>query len=148
MPSVEETVLAEASLAETWDAYFDPAGWPEWVDAFAGVTWKDGYPLRGGKLIWRTGSAGRGEVTEDVVEHEPRTLHKIRFSDPTMTGELETRFAMEGPNTRVTQTMSYSLAERGVFAFLGALFVRSQIKRSLQRSLEGLRAHVAERAAR
>src|SRR5688500_5588927 len=147
MPSVEETILAEASLAETWDAYFDPAGWPEWVDAFASVVSSDGYPLEGGKLVWRTGAAGRGEVSEEAAEHEPRTLHRIRFTDPTMPGELETRFSMEGPHTRVSQAMTYSLAERGVFAFLGALFVRSQIKRSLQRSLGGFRAHVAERAA-
>lgn len=148
MGVAEDSVLVEASLAETWDAYFDPAGWPEWVDAFAGVVSTDGYPLHGGRLVWRTGPAGRGEVTEEVIAHEPRTLHRVQFSDPTMTGELETRFGLEGPGTRVSQAMSYSLAERGVFAFLGALFVRSQVKRSLQRSLLGLQSHVAERASR
>jgi hypothetical protein len=148
MAKAEESVLVEASLAETWDAYFDPAGWPEWVDAFASVITTDGYPLPGGKLVWRTGAAGRGEVTEEVIEHEPRTIHRVRFSDPTMTGELETRFGMEGTGTRVSQAMTYALVQRGVFAFLGAIFVRSQVKRSLQRSLLGLSAHVAERSSR
>ena len=148
MPKAEAAVLIGASLAEAWEAYFDPAGWPEWVDAFAGVNSADRYPLAGGRLVWRTGSAGRGEVAEEVGAHEPRTLHRVRFADPTMTGELETRFGLEGPATRVTQVMSYSLAKPGVFAFLGALFVRSQVKRSLERSLEGFRAFVAERASR
>jgi hypothetical protein len=148
VPVAEYAVVVDASLAETWEAYFDPAGWPEWVDAFAGVNRSEGYPLKGGRLVWRTGAAGRGEVSEEVEEHEPRTLHRVRFSDPTMTGVLETRFKMEGTGTRVTQTMTYALVQRGVFAFLGALFVRSQVRRSLQRSLDALRAHVAERAAR
>ena len=148
MGVVEESVSVRASLAETWDAFFDPRGWPEWVDAFAGVVSADGYPEVAGRLVWRTGVAGRGEVTEEVAEHEPRRLHVVRFSDPTMSGTLETRFALEGSETRVSQAMSYRLAERGVFAFLGALFVRSQVRRSLERSLAGFRAHIGEPAPR
>ena len=26
--------MVNASLAEVWDYYFDPAGWPAWVDGF------------------------------------------------------------------------------------------------------------------
>ena len=145
---VSASVVVEASLAETWDAFFDRRGWPEWVDAFAGVNSSEGYPGEGGRLVWRTGTAGRGEISERVLAHEPRSMHRIAFSDPTMAGELETRFEIEGEGTRVTQTMDYRLAERGVFAFLGALFVRSQVARSLERSLAGLQAHVAEAAPR
>lgn len=145
---VEAEVVVPASLAEAWEAFFDPRGWPEWVDAFAGVSSSQGYPQEGGKLVWRTGAAGRGEITEEVSAHEPRSLHRIRFSDPTMTGELETRFELEGPATKVSQTLDYRLAERGVFAFLGAFFVRSQVERSLARSLEGLRDHLGAAAPR
>jgi hypothetical protein len=136
--------FVEASLAETWDGYFEPRGWPIWVDAFAGVVALDGYPETEGTLVWRTGAAGRGEVRETVVAHEPRRLHRVKFSDPTMTGELETTFAIEGEGTRISQAMTYRLVERGVFAFLGAFFVRSQVKRSLERSLSAFREHVAE----
>ena len=148
MARADASVLVAASLAETWDAYFDPHGWPEWVDAFGGVLELDGYPLQGGKLTWRTGAAGRGEVAEAVLAHEPRTLHRIGFSDPTMTGGLETRFELEGKGTRVSQAMTYALAEPGLFGFLGAFFVRSQVRRSLERSLQAFRGFVAERASR
>ena len=148
MPKVEGTVLVEASLAETWDAYLDARGWPVWVDAFASLVSSDGYPGRDGRLVWRTGAAGRGEVTEEVLVHEPRQLHRVAFSDPTMSGELETTFGLEGGATRVRQAMTYRLAERGLFAFLGALFVRSQVRRSLERSLTGLRDYVAESDSR
>ena len=144
MATVEATTVVPASLAETWDAFFDPAGWPEWVDAFAGLVSSERYPEVGGRLVWRTGTAGRGEVSEEVIQHEPRRLHVVRFADPTMTGVLRTTFAFEGSKARVSQAMEYHLAERGLFAFLGALFVRSQVRRSLERSLAGLRAIVAE----
>ncbi len=144
MPRAEAEVDVSASLAEVWDAYLDPRRWPEWVDAFASVVSADGYPQQGGTLVWRTGAAGRGEVTEAVLAHEPRRVHRIDFSDPTMTGELETTFAIEGEGTRVKQAMTYRLVERGFFAFIGALFVRSQVTRSLDRSLKAFRDLVAE----
>ena len=148
MPKAEASILVGASLAETWDAFFEEGNWTAWGDAFGGVVSSEGYPETGGRLVWRTGAAGRGEVSEEVLAHEPRTLHLIAFSDPTMSGKLETRFSLEGSETRVTQAMDYRLAERGVFAFLGALFVRSQVARSLERSLAGFRDHVAESASR
>lgn len=117
-----------------------------WVDAFQSVVAAEGYPAEGGTLTWRSTPAGRGEVTETVLEHETRRTHRIAFSDPTMTGELSTRFAVEGQGTRVTQTLDYRLAERGVFAFLGAFFVKSQVARSVQRTLAALKAFVEESA--
>jgi hypothetical protein len=146
--AVEHEVVAPVSLAEAWEAYFDPRTWAEWVDAFAGVVSFEGYPDAGGTLVWRTGAAGRGEVTETVEAHEPRRLHRIAFSDPTMTGTLETTFAIEGEGVRVGQAMTYRLAERGLFAFLGALFVRSQVRRSVERSLTAFRDYVAQSRSR
>jgi len=148
MARVEASSDVPASLAEAWEAYFEPRGWSDWVDAFAAVVSAEGYPQAGGTLVWRTGAAGRGEVTEEVQVHEPRRLHRIGFSDPTMTGVLETTFAIEGEATRVTQAMTYRAAERGFFAFVGAIFVRSQVKRSLERSLTAFRDHVAESRSR
>jgi uncharacterized membrane protein len=86
-------------------------------------------------------------VTERVLEHEPRSLHRIAFSDPESEGELEVAFAIEPgaepPGTRVTQTMSYRISGGGPFGGLtDVLFVRSQVRRSLERSLARLRAEV------
>lgn len=149
MATARHSVSVVGSLAETWDSYFDERGWSEWVDAFSSVVSSDGYPEKDGTLIWRTGAAGRGEVRERVIAHEPRNLHRIEFSDPTMTGRLETRFAIEGDGrTRVSQTMEYRLVQRGLFAFLGALFVRSQVARSLARSLTAFAELRAEARSR
>ena len=148
MAIVEESVLVAASLAETWDRYFDPRGWGAWVDGFQAAIEADGYPEAGGLLRWRSIPAGRGEVTERVLEHEPRRRHLIAFSDPAMEGELETRFEIEGQGTRVSQRLDYRLLDRGPIARLGAvLFVRSQVRQSVQRSLLAFRRAAEEAAA-
>jgi uncharacterized membrane protein len=145
--TVSASVVIGAPLAEVWDYYFRPEGWPEWVDQFSRVEASDGYPEEGGTLRWGSGTAGRGTVEERVLEHDPRSRHHIAFSDPESAGELEVTFAIEPgaepPGTRVTQTMRYEISGGGPLSGLtDLLFVRSQVRRSLERSLARLRAEV------
>lgn len=140
MATVEESVLLDATLVEAWDRFFDAAGWASWVDGFGTVVAAEGYPAAGGRLQWRSIPAGRGEVHERVLEHEPRRRHLVAFGDPQMEGELDSRFAIEGEGTRLTQRLEYRLLARGPIARLGAvLFVRGQVGASLRRSQEALR---------
>ena len=146
---LSETVLVGASLADTWDCYFEPTGWPAWVDGFGAVESADGYPEAGGTLVWRSTPAGRGTVTERVLAHEPRTLHRIAFEDPESAGELTTRFAVEGEGTRVTLELDYRLPGGGAFTWLTErLFVRGQMRGSLRRTLARLRLEAEELAER
>lgn len=148
MASVSESVLVGASLAETWDLYFDQHCWPAWVDGFGGVESADGYPREGGSLVWRSIPAGRGEVTERVLAHQPRSLHRIAFSDPESSGEQSTRFAVEGEGTRVTLEFTYVVGRGGALARLtDVLFVRGQVAKSLQRSLLRFRLEAEELSA-
>jgi hypothetical protein len=145
MSAVSESVLIEASMAEVWDYYFDPRGWPAWVDGFGRVAASDGYPDAGGSLRWTSIPAGRGEVTEHVLEHEPRRLHRVAFRDPSSAGELRTTFAIEGEGTLVVQELEYRLRSRGPFTWLtDRLFIRSQMRGSLRRSLNRLKLEVEE----
>jgi uncharacterized protein YndB with AHSA1/START domain len=146
---VEAQVQIKASLAETWDHYFEPLGWPHWVDQFAAtLSSSGGYPEAGGTLRWRSVPAGRGEVTERVLEHEPRTVHRISWEDPESSGELTTTFRIKGKGTRVAQKLRYELKSGGPFAWaVDRLFVRTQMRRSLERSLTRLRVELDELAA-
>jgi uncharacterized protein YndB with AHSA1/START domain len=145
---VRASILVAASLAETWEHYFDPRGWTVWVDGFQAAESAEGYPEAGGTLHWRSVDAGRGRVTERVLEHEPRRSHRIAFSDPQSEGELVTEMAIEGDGTRVTQTMEYRLAGRGPFSWASDfLFVRSQVRGSLERSLLRFKHEVEEIAS-
>jgi len=145
LSGLSESILVEASLAEVWDYYFNPRGWPAWVDGFGHVEASNGYPEAGGSLRWRSIPAGRGEVSERVLEHEPRNLHRAAFRDPTSAGELRTTFAIEGQGTRVTQELDYRLRSRGPLAWLtDRLFIRSQMRGSIRRSLDRLRLEVQD----
>jgi uncharacterized membrane protein len=140
-----EEISIAASLAEVWDYHFDSRGWPLWVDGFQAVVASEGYPREGGSLRWRSTPAGRGEVSERVLEHSPRTLHRIAFSDPQTEGELRTSFQIQGDGTRVEQRLSYRLLGGGPFGWAtDRLFIRSQQRRSIQRSLLRLKHEVEE----
>jgi hypothetical protein len=148
MSGVAASVPVRASLAEVWDYYFDPAGWPAWVDGFARVESDMGYPEVGGTLRWSSTPAGRGTVTERVVEHESRRLHRVEYEDPETTGQLTVTFRIEGEGTLVTQELDYRLREGGVFAKVtDRLFIRSQMRGSLARSLGRLRLEVEDPTA-
>jgi Polyketide cyclase / dehydrase and lipid transport len=144
---VSESVVVDASLAEVWDYYFEPRGWPAWVDGFGRIEASDRYPGAGGSLRWRSIPAGRGEVTEHVLEHEPRRFHRVAFRDPESVGELRTRFEIAGSGTTVTQEFEYRLRRRGPFAWLtDRLFIRSQVHGSVARTLARLKLEVEELA--
>jgi Polyketide cyclase / dehydrase and lipid transport len=145
--NVSESVAVAASLAEVWDYYFEPQGWTAWVDGFGRVEASAGYPEAGGSLRWRSVPAGRGEVTEHVLQHEPRRLHRVAFRDPQSAGELVTRFEIAGEGTLVTQELEYRLRRRGPFTWLtDRLFIRSQMRGSVARTLAHLRLEVEELA--
>ena len=136
MATLTESVLVAAPLATTWDHYFEPRGWPAWVDGFASVVSAEDYPEEGGELVWRSNPAGRGTVRERVVEHQPRRTHRIEFSDPESSGTLASAFAVEGEGTRVTLTLEYRLARGGPLAAVTErIFVRGQVRGSLRRTL-------------
>jgi uncharacterized protein YndB with AHSA1/START domain len=144
MPTVTESIHVAAPLARVWELYFEPATWPAWVDGFGSVQSSDGYPERGGTLRWRSTPAGRGTVSERVLEHEPRRLHRVEFSDPESEGELATAFEAErddgGEGTQVIQEVTYRVRDAGVLTRLSdPIFIRPQIARSIRRSLERLR---------
>ncbi len=79
-------------------------------------------------------------VRERVLEHDPMRRHRIEFSDPESHGELTTTFSEAAGRTTVTLEMAYELVSAGFFSRVSdVLFVRSQMRASLTRSLEGLR---------
>ena len=145
MPVVEEDVIVAASLAGTWNTYFEPRTWPSWVDSFRSVISLEGYPQAGGTLVWKSVSAGRGEVTENVLEHEPRRLHRISFSDPSLEGEMAVSFAIEGEGTKIRAVFEYRVVDSSLFARAASvIFVKPQIRGTLRRSLDAFANEVGE----
>jgi uncharacterized protein YndB with AHSA1/START domain len=147
MARVAEEILIEATLAEVWDAYFEPRRWPFWVDGFQGVVSSQGYPEQGGTLRWRSNPSGRGTVSERVLEHEPRHRHRVGFSDDASEGELLTTFTMQRQSVLVRQELTYELKEeKPLHRLTDRFFVRPRLRESLARSLRRLKAEAAETA--
>jgi uncharacterized protein YndB with AHSA1/START domain len=150
LSEVDARIEIPAPLAEVWDLYFDQERWRSWVDGFARVLERaDGYPEVGGRLVWESTPPGRGRVAERVLAHEERRLHAVAFEDPTTEGELTVRFEMAPASedserlTVVTQRLDYSLKGGGpVAAITDRLFIRSQMRGSLERSLLELRGEL------
>lgn len=148
MATVKAEALVAATLAEVWDVYFEPRGWSGWVDEFRGINEiEDGYPEVGGRLVWHSGPAGRGTVTERVLDHEPRRLHRISYSDENSEGQQTTRFEIAGEGVKVSLELSYDLVNATFIPGTDRFFVRPQMRGSLERSLVGLGAEVGELAA-
>lgn len=148
MSEVSAAVEIPVAVADVWGLYFDPDRWRSWVDQFDHTVTSDGYPDVGGTLVWQSNPAGRGRVAERVLAHEERRLHVVSFEDPSTTGTLEVRFEMaatgsggDGRNTRVEQKLDYKLSNGGPLnAVTDRLFIRSQMRGSLERSLVELKS--------
>jgi hypothetical protein len=153
MSEVEAGIEVGAPVADAWSFYFDADRWPSWVDQFARVVSSDGYPGVGGALVWESNPAGRGRVAERVLAHEDRRLHIVDFEDPATTGTLEVRFEMVAAadsdrTTRVTQKLVYELRDGGpVGKLTDRLFIRGQMRQSLQRSLTDFRTELTAAGA-
>ena len=98
---------------------------------------------RGSCSTTRSTAAGRGQVRERVLDHEPRSLHRIGYEDPESRGRLVTEFAIVPGGERltsVTQRLEYEIKGGGILSpVTDLLFIRSQMRRSLERSLGALR---------
>ena len=147
MATVAAELEVPAAPLAVWDLYFDEDLWPAWADQFGAVVSSDGYPEVGRTLRWRSGRAGRGGVTERVLEHRRPERHRVRFTDPQAEGELAVSFEASEAGTVVRQELAYELRRRGPLTRVAdLLFVRSQMRLSLQRSLASFAAEVEERS--
>lgn len=145
MGRASESVLVEAPASAVWDLYFDRTRWRGWVDGFGDVSrWDDRYPETGARIQWDSKPGGRGRVLEEVLIHDPRSLHRIRFEDQTALGFLETEFEPQGQAAcRVTATVEYAVKDAGPLNFItDALFIRRSMAQSIGRSLTRLKRDV------
>jgi hypothetical protein len=116
----------------------DPASWPAWVEGFARLVRSAGdWPAPGATIEWQSSPAGRGDVREQVVAHEPGVSLTTTFADDRSRGTQLVRFAPLDDGVAVTLELDYTLTGIRFGAFvLDALFVRRAIRDSLRRMLQ------------
>jgi hypothetical protein len=116
----------------------DPASWPAWVEGFARFVRSEGeWPTPGALIEWQSTPAGRGDVRERVVAHEPGASLTTAFEDDRSRGTQVVLFEPLEAGVAVTLELEYTLTGIRFGAFvLDALFVRRAIRDSLRRTLQ------------
>jgi hypothetical protein len=114
----------------------DPARWASFVEGFARVREVSGdWPNEGAKLVWESIPAGRGRVTERVVEGGERSFATEVF-DQSLHGTQRATFEPVEGGARVVVELEYELTKYGPLSRLAdVLFIRRALRDSLRRTL-------------
>jgi hypothetical protein len=114
----------------------DPRRWASFVEGFARVREvSDDWPNEGAKLVWESIPAGRGRVTERVVESGERSFATEVF-DESLHGTQRTGFEPVEGGSRVVVELEYELTKYGPLrALADVLFIRRALRDSLRRTL-------------
>jgi hypothetical protein len=125
--------------------WVDLERWPSFVDGFGGIVRHDpDWPAVGSEVVWRSGPAGRGEVTERVEAHDAGRI-VTRVSDGNLTGTQTATFEAEADGARAGLELEYELRRRGPLTpITDALFIRRAVRDSLRRTLERFGSEVEE----
>jgi uncharacterized membrane protein len=150
MGVAREAATVPLDPERAFDLWTDLTRWPTFVDGFAHVERvDDGWPGEGAKLVWRSGPAGRGVVTERVVASEPGVRFVTQVFEERMRGSQALTFeAVDERATRVDVELDYSLTRGGpLSAITDVLFIRRALTDALGRTLQRFRTEAAEEAS-
>lgn len=137
----------QASVLEAERCWYDTSHWPAWVDGLDQVVQTAGpWPHAGGSVIWESGPAGRGRVTETVVAYAPADGQSVEISDDAVTGQQTVAFAAVPDGVQVTLQLAYRVHRPSpITPIVDILFVRRQMTQSLTRTLARFGAHLRSR---
>jgi hypothetical protein len=139
MTSVRAAQVVPGSVHDVETLWYDTARWPSWVDGLTEIASVEGdWPGAGASVTWRSGPAGRGEVVERVVEHEPLSGQTIDVEDASIKGQQEVTFTPVDGGVEVELALRYEIRDRSIITpLLDVLFVRRAMIRSLRTTLAG-----------
>jgi hypothetical protein len=145
MAKVSATQVFEASLSEVERCWYDTARWPGWVDELERVvSVDDTWPGEGSTVVWQSGPAGRGRVSERVVAYEPLAGYTVEVEDDSIRGEQTIWFTPVDGGVQVTLALDYSIKRRSPFTWaVDPLFVRGPMTASLAKTLAGFGGELA-----
>ena len=150
MSTTREAITVGLPPERAFDLWTDLTRWPTFIDGFGHVDRVDGdWPAEGAKLVWRSGPAGRGVVTEKVVASEPGERFVTQVFEERMSGAQAVRFTTtEDDRTRVDIELDYTLTQGGPLkGITDLLFIRRALTDALRRTLRRFATEAAEEAS-
>lgn len=146
MGTVRVAETFEGTVHEAETCWYDTATWPRWVDELAHVESVDGgWPGVGSTVVWQSGPAGRGRVTERMVAFEPLAGYTVEVDDDSITGEQSVVFDPSSDGVEVVLSLRYRIKRRSPLTpLIDLLFVRRLMAASLAKTLSGFGPILAE----
>jgi polyketide cyclase/dehydrase/lipid transport protein len=135
-----------SSVHEAEACWYDVSRWPQWVDELDHVVSVRGeWPQVGAAVVWQSGPAGRGRVTERVIEYEPLGGYTVEVEDDSITGEQSVSFEAAADGVDVQLALRYRIKRRSPLTrLIDVLFVRRLMVTSLEKTLSAFGAALAE----
>jgi Polyketide cyclase / dehydrase and lipid transport len=146
------TAWARADLVLTPEAalrlWTDVDRWPSFVEGFARPLERaPEWPAGGSRLVWESTPAGRGRVTEKVVEGEGPDRFVTTVFEERLQGTQTFRVVESEGGSRAELSLEYELTKYGPFgAVADAIFIRRAIRDSLRRTLARFAVEAEEEA--
>jgi Polyketide cyclase / dehydrase and lipid transport len=151
MGAVSVTAQFPATVHAAQTLWEDTERWVAWVEGLERVEHVDaGWPAAGSVVRWRSGPAGRGRVTEHVLDHERLSSIKSEISDDTLKGVQTVNFVPEGEDAvAVELALDYRIRRRTpLTGLVDLLFVRRAMRDSLQATLDRFGAELTAASSR
>jgi hypothetical protein len=128
-----QVVLAPGAALALWT---DLSRWPSFVEGFAHLLENDSrWPAPEARVLWESVPAGRGRVTEKVVESTGDRIATMVFEER-LAGRQTFRVAPRESGAAVELSLEYTLTKYGPLGPVAdALFIRHAIRDSLRRTL-------------
>ncbi|HEX2127293.1 MAG TPA: SRPBCC family protein [Thermoleophilaceae bacterium] len=129
-----EVVLTPEAALRLWT---DPNRWSTFMEGFARIVERDPeWPAEGARLVWESAPAGRGKVTEKVVEPPASDRFASRVFEERLVGVQTFRAAESEGGSRVELSLEYTLTKYGPLgAVADVIFIRRALRDSLRRTL-------------
>lgn len=143
MARVRADMDMQAPVGLAARVWTDLSRWPAFVDGFGHVVEVDpSWPEPGSEVVWQSGPAGRGRVTERVVEHDDE-----HFVTDVSEAQLRGRQSLQFEPGGVTMELDYQLTTGGPLRRLtDVLFIRRALTMALERTLSRFSTEAAEEA--
>jgi len=136
MGRARDNVVMDVAPETAIELWTELDRWPAFIDGFGQVVRADpDWPAVGSELVWRSGSAGRGEVTERV-EALAADRFVTRVTEEALTGIQTVMAVAEDGASRVRLELDYELTKPGPLGpITDVLFVRRALRDALRRTL-------------
>jgi Polyketide cyclase / dehydrase and lipid transport len=151
MGAARVTHTFAASVSDAERCWYDTSAWAVWVDGLDEMVEVDPrWPGLGAVVMWESGPAGRGRVTERVIAYEPGEGQTVEVDDVSVTGRQSVTFVPVTAGVQVALGLEYRLHRRSPLTpLVDILFIRRAMTLSLGRTLSrfGSRLLSGNRAA-